>query len=214
MVFEIKQIYEAIWTVPAAVYCSCRSGADTTARLNKAAIPPGIRYTGKIIEAVKFKDADGEHIVFTTETWITDSKGKDNDGLRDAALYAYSYIIKDGKPVFSWQVRDFSKDCPVDVMAEYVPGTFAVTDLNKDNKAEVWLMYRIACRGDVSPANTKIIMYESGKKYAMRGEAKVVFPTETIGGKYVMDEAFISGPKAFKDYATQLWRKNLVERSN
>lgn len=186
----------------------------TTVKLDKASIPAGVKYTGKIIEAVKYTDADGEHIVLTTETGITDSKGKDSDGLRQAALYAYSYLIKDGKPALSWQVRDFSVDCPVDVLAEYVPGTFAVTDLNKNNKAEVWLMYRIACRGDVSPASMKIIMYEGGKKYALRGEAKVLLPTETIGGKYVMDNAFLAGNKVFKDHAVQLWLMNMVERAN
>lgn len=185
----------------------------TTVKLDKASIPADIKYAGKIVDAVKFKDADGYHIVFTTETGITDSKGKDNEGFTDAALYAYSYVINNGKPVLSWQVHDFSKDCPVDVLAQYVHGTFAVTDLNKDNKAEVWLMYRIACRGDVSPASMKIIMYEDGKKYAVRGEAKAVLPTETIGGKYVMDNAFLTN-KVFKDYAVQLWQKNMIERAN
>jgi hypothetical protein len=61
----------------------------------------------------------------------------------------------------------------------------------------------------------KIIMYEDGKKYAVRGEAKVVLSAkETYGGRYTIDNAFLAGPKVFKDYAAQLWQKNLVERAN
>ena len=127
-------------------------------------------------------------------------------------MYAYSYKIIGDQQRLLWQVHDFVKGCPVDIKANYVPNTFAVTDLNKDGKAEVWLMYKTVCHGDVSPSNMKIIMYEGNKKYAVRGTNKVkISDKEYNGGRYTFDEAFKSGPESFQLYALQLWKKHLIE---
>jgi hypothetical protein len=110
----------------------------------------------------------------------------------------------------SWQVYDFVKDCQVDLEAGYLPNSFAVTDLNKDGKAEIWLMYKTLCAGDVSPGEMKIIMHEGVKKYAIRGQNKVqIGQNQYDGGKYTFDEAFSNGPETFKNYAQELWKKNI-----
>jgi hypothetical protein len=152
--------------------------------LDKKAIPSSLKYSGQIVNAARYTDSEGEHIVITTETGIVDIKSKDpyEDGFRKADLYAYNYLMINGKPTLSWQIHDLSGDCPVDPKASYIPKTFAVTDLNKDGKAEVWLMYSVACRGDVSPASMKIIMHEGAGKLAVRGESLVkLSPKETYG---------------------------------
>lgn len=181
-------------------------------KLDKKSIPKSINYIGKIINAVRYIDNEGEHIIVTTETGVTSTKGIEGDTFRDAALYAYSYKTVNDKHILSWRVHDFVKECPVDLNADYIPNTFAVTDLNKDGKAEVWLMYKIVCHGDVSPSNMKIIMYEGNKKYAVRGTNKVkVSDKEYDGGEYTFDDAFKNGPHSFRSYALQLWKKNLLE---
>jgi hypothetical protein len=182
--------------------------------LDKKSIPSSIKYSGHIVHAARYTDNEGDHIVITTETGIVDIKSKDpnEDGFRKGDLYAYSYNIKNNIPTLSWQIHDLSGDCPVDPKASYVPKAFAVTDLNNDGKAEVWLMYSVACRGDVSPASMKIIMHEGAKKFAVRGESLVkLSPKETYGGKYTMDEAFKTGPRAFLTYAALLWQMNNKE---
>jgi len=181
-------------------------------KLNKRSIPSSIKYKGDIVNAVRFTDSEGEHLMITTETGITDTKGDSEDGNgRDAALYAYQYTIKsNGSMQLNWQMVDFVKDCQVDLEAIYIPGTFAVTDLDRNGKAEVWLMYKTLCAGDISPGEMKIIMHEGGNKYAIRGQNKVrVGPAEYDGGKYSFDDAFKSGPDIFKKYAQDLWRKNI-----
>lgn len=181
--------------------------------LDKKAIPASIKYSGHIVNAARFTDSEGEHIIISTETGNFDVKLKGVDEeLTKAELFAYCYLIKEGKLTLTWQMHDFTIECPVDTKATYVPGSFAITDLNKDNKAEVWLMYSVACRGDVSPAGLKIIMHEGPKKYAVRGESRVnVPPLGHYGGKYTMDDAFKKGPVAFQQYAIQLWKKNMNE---
>ncbi|MEB0263062.1 MULTISPECIES: M949_RS01915 family surface polysaccharide biosynthesis protein [unclassified Mucilaginibacter] len=183
-------------------------------KLGNGEIPKSITYKGHIIDVVKYTDADGEHLVITTETGKTPSKNSDSDGdgYRDAALYAYHYLVQTGSYKLTWSVYDFIKDCPVDIRANFIRKTFAVTDLDNNGKAEVWLMYRTVCHGDVGPSDMKIIMHEGNKKYAMRGENKVkVSEKDYIGGKYTFDSAFITAPTAFKLYAKNLWNKNLLE---
>jgi hypothetical protein len=182
-------------------------------KLDKTAIPKSITYKGHVVDAAKYSHNDGEHIIFTTETGITNSKGIDNDGLREAALYAYDYKLDDLKYTLTWKLYDFVEPCGLDIAAEYLPNTFAVTDIDKDGVAEIWLMYKTTCTGDVSPAILKIIMYQGNKKHAMRGETKVKLPGETsYGGKYTFDAAFKAVPAAFRTYAINLWNKNVLQK--
>lgn len=169
-------------------------------KLSKTDIPKSITYKGHIIDAVKYTDKTGDHIVITTETGETPAKKSDTDDGRDAALYAYHYdITGTDQPKLNWQAYDFISDCPVDIKANYVPGTFAVTDVDNNGIAEIWLVYRTVCHGDVSPSDMKIIMHESDKKYAVRGTSKVkLSEKEYIGGTYTFDTAFKAAPAAFR----------------
>jgi hypothetical protein len=184
-------------------------------KLDKKDIPVTIKYTGHIVNAVRYTDSGGQHLIITTETGITPTKSTDpgDTDFRDAALYAYCYTLGPNNELkLSWQTYDFIKDCSVDLEAKYVPNTFSITDLNKDGKAEVWLMYTTVCHGDVSPSDMKIIMHEGIKKYAVRGTKKVKISGEDYGGgKYTFDEAFKTGPEAFRQYAVDMWKKNLMQ---
>lgn len=180
------------------------------ANLNKESIPKSIRYDGRIINAVRWVDNSGDHIVITTESGSV--KNKSNNNYNDASLYAYHYAIKGDNINLTWKVYDFVKECELDLKARFIKNSFAVTDLDKNGRAEVWLMYETICTGDVSPSNMKIIMYEDGKKYAIRGKSKTkISATEYIGGSYTLDEAFKKAPKAFKEYAANLWKKNSMQ---
>jgi hypothetical protein len=181
--------------------------------LPKKDIPATIHFVGHIINSVRYTDNRGDHIILTTETGIVQTKDSAGSGFSKADLYAYHYDIKDNKQIPNWQLNDFVKDCPVEIAASYISNTFAITDLNNDGVAEVWLMYKTVCRGDVSPANMKIIMHEGMKKYAVRGTNKVkLSDKEFYGGAYTLDETFKSGPKVFRQYALQLWNKSLMEK--
>src|SRR5438045_6272198 len=95
----------------------------------------------------------------------------------------------------------------------FVDKAFAVTDLDKNGVAEVWVMYKNSCHGDVSPVTTKIIMYEGTKKYALRGESRVkVSATDYEGGSYILDDNFKNGESAFRKYAEKLWAQNKIEK--
>jgi hypothetical protein len=180
------------------------------AKLNKNSLPKSIHYNGHIINAVRWTDNLGDNIVIATESGRVESKS--NNDYSEAALYAYHYTIKGDSIKLTWKVYDFVKKCELDLKAKFIKNSFAVTDLDKNGKAEIWLMYETICTGDVSPSNMKIIMYSDGKKYAVKGKSKTkISATEYIGGEYTFDQAFKEAPKVFRQYATHLWKKNILQ---
>lgn len=187
-------------------------GGIKTTKLTVKDIPKAAAYKGKVINAVRWKDKQGDNIVIATETGIFPTKNSENGDGHDAELYAHRYIIEGSNANEMWKVYDYIKDCPLDIQVDFIRNSFQVTDLDKDGTAEVWIMYKTACHGDVSPCDMKIIMYEGDQKYAVRGENKVkISETESFGGEYKMDQAFLGGPKVFRDFAKKLWEKNIME---
>ena len=187
-------------------------GQINITNLDTTKLPNGIKFTGNIISAVRWTDKLGDNIVITTETGESINKTAPSDDYRDAALYAYHYIVTKDSINLTWKVYDFIKACPLDIEANFVKNTFQVTDLNNDGVAEVWLMYKTICHGDISPCNMKIIMYQGTQKYAMRGQNKVQASDKAFyGGDYKFDNAFINGPTIFMNFAIKLWDKNIMQ---
>jgi hypothetical protein len=178
-------------------------------KLDKNSTPKNIRYNGNIVQAVRWTDSTGDNIVILTATDKTQSK---NAPGRDAALYAYHYLVSGDSIKQTWKVYDYIKECDTDMDLYFVDKTFAVTDLNKDGNAEVWVMYKNSCHGDVSPVAMKIVMYQDNKKFAVRGTTKVlVSANEYTGGEFTFDDAFKKAPAEFRQYAEKLWKQHKVE---
>lgn len=162
---------------------------------------------------VHWTDSEGEHTVIICETGKVAAKSTSEEMESfNADVYAYKYTKKDGKITLDWKIQDFVPDCPFDITCNFVKNTLQVTDLDNDGIAEVWVMYKVTCRSDVSPCDMKIIMYEGMSKHAMRGQNKVpATETTMMGGEYKFDEAFNAAPKSFRDKAIKLWNANVVE---
>ena len=188
-------------------------GQITLAKIDSSKLPKQIKYSGSIINSVTWSDSLGLNYILTTETGEFETKDKQGDYLKNAALYVYHYVHKEDSIKLLWRVYDFEKDCPFDVVVEFIDKAFTVTDLDKNGIAEVWVMYENQCTSDVSPAPTKIIMYEGIKKYAVRGENKVqVSEKEFLGGQYTLDESFKKANPLFRQFAINLWEKNKLKQ--
>ena len=177
----------------------------------KSALPKSILYQGKLAKAIKFQDNTGTYIALTTATGEQPQKG--DDEFRQAQLYGYLYQVKaDGQSTRIWQLHDLMSDCNLDLLAEFVPGSLSITDLDKDGIAEVWIAYRLACNGDISPSELKVVMHEGTTKYAKRGVGKIKIGNaiQPDGGEITSDE-FKKAPVSFKQYASKLWNKYVME---
>jgi hypothetical protein len=111
-----------------------------------------------------------------------------------------------------WKVQDFVNECPLDTTLQLVR-PINLTDFDENGLKEVWLVYKMACRGDVSPAKMKIIMYEGKNKYAMRGSMKLpIEAAEAMSpddGAHTADENLKKSE--FFDHAEYIWKHHEVE---
>lgn len=231
----VKKTY-FLYTLPLLLFLNCKnekkdSIAETkvpetnqvektdslvTTRIDSAQVPNALKYKGNFKDGFRWKDKTGEYLVLTSETgvYINESFSHENDG-SDAEVFAHCYSLENNQQV--WKVNDFIKDCIVDIDAAFKKNSLRVTDLDKNGIAEIWVMYEMACKGDISPSDLKIIMYEGKQKFAMRGQSKIRTGMESHGkpvfegGSYTFDKAFQQGPKAFRDYAEKLWNEHMEE---
>lgn len=177
---------------------------------DKNDLPKETKYEGNIYYGVKFKDLNGENILILTATNITEHQKKSDDRVgRHRELYGYLFLKKEGKYDQVWKFQDDIQSCELDIVCDFVANSLAITDLDDDGLAEASFLYRLGCRGDVSPSNQKLLMYEDGKKYAMRGNATIKWETNgkkhKEGGDYKFDENMQNAPKSFALYAQERW---------
>jgi len=180
--------------------------------LAPAAVPAALRRSGRVVQALRYTDRTGTYTVLATQSGpAADPNSQSGSGQR-ADLYVYHYPATGPAP--TWQVRDFVADCQLDLVTNFSPQGLTVTDLDQDGTAEVWLVYRTGCRGDISPDTQKIIMYEGARKYAVRGTTRTVLDGQSEGGAYTLDAAWQAAPAAFRRHAEQLWLQHRDESSD
>ena len=170
-------------------------------------LPPGLKdYDGKIVAMAKWEDKMGSNVIFITET---EERGGEE---RHKELYGYHYIITDNENKLVWKINDFIKDCPLDITLSYIDKSISITDLDKNGIAESSFIYRMACKGDVSPDDMKLIMHEGETKYAIRGTMILKITGEKpYGGEMKIDASFDKAPKEFVEYAKSQWKKYNME---
>jgi hypothetical protein len=176
-------------------------------------IPKEAKCNGALKEFMRWTDVSGEYLVIISESKESKKINAEADmEERNKQLFAVCYQIKKDSLVQKWKVFDQISKCPFDLTISFIQNVFQVTDLNNDGLGEVWMVYKMVCRSDVSPCDMKIIMYEGQQKFAMRGQNKVkMSETEYFGGDYKFDKAFNDGPREFRDFALKLWEKNIIE---
>jgi hypothetical protein len=179
--------------------------------LAPTAVPAALQRSGRVVQALRYTDRTGTYTVLATEIAPRPDPAAQSSAGQRADLYAYHYPATGPAP--TWQVHDFANDCPLDLEARFPPKALTVTDLDQDGTAEVWLVYRTTCRGDVSPSTQKIIMYEGPRKYAVRGTSRIALGGgQHDGGTYTLDAAWAASPATFRQHALQLWQQHRDER--
>lgn len=194
------------------------SGKLEVLKFDKKDVSSDIKYKGKIVGGAKWKDANGENLLIITETDIQNTKDKEGNEAISKELFAYNYVIKGNENTLLWQINDFVKDCPLDLALNYNQNSLTVTDLNENGVGETTFLYRMSCKGDVSPDDLKLMMHEGKDKYALRGTTELKYKvdgkTNKDGGDYKADAAFDKAPKGFLDYAKKQWDKFKTQELN
>lgn len=188
-------------------------------------IPLYLDFRGIVVESIKWKDSLGDNILILTQTGEFASKeynsSKTDYSLQSKAeLFAYLFVKSDSKEKYKlkWKVYDFQECFIVDLYAGFIKKALTITDLDNDNIAEVTLPYTLYCRGDISPSQMKIIMYENTQKYALRGKTEINFLDRSgkriqYGGEFSIDENLINQP-LFKTFLEKKWNQHKIEKLN
>ncbi|MBL7701697.1 MAG: hypothetical protein JNM14_05575 [Ferruginibacter sp.] len=158
---------------------------------------------GKLVDGLSWQDAAGEHRVLFTAKAVEMNK----EGRQNAFIYAYCFSKQTNGWKKKWEVKDRITDCEVDATCEFFRGSFTVTDKNANDIGEVCFLYKLSCKGDVSPDEKKLIMYEGVNKYAIRGSTILQFPESKEGGDKKIDASFSKAHKALLDFANRQWDK-------
>ena len=178
-------------------------------------VPSEIIYSGKIITGKRWTDKNGENIIILTKTEPKRVKAKQpdfEDYVWESEIFAYQFVKTNDTFTQLWKINDFIKDCPFDLTLDFIPNSLSVTDLDKNGIAESTVLYKMACRSDVSPSDMKLIMHEGDNKYALRGTMLVVEQDNKYGGDYKIDKSFDSAPASFLDYAKKQWNEYKREK--
>ncbi len=201
-----------------------------------ANIPATIKFKGTLYQAWQWQDSLGDNLLITSQVAPTISTNADDEEGATASLHAFHYVKKNEEYKLLWQMHDSMEECPVDIFCQYIDSV-QLTDLNNNGIVETSLVYKIACRGDISPAYMKVIMHEDSAKYGLRGNMWVKVNTadsftvtkenvnlETLpkadseygrllqlDGRYENEKDFRNAFPEFLVFARGLWLKNAVE---
>ncbi len=183
-------------------------------------LPKDIQEVNGISTAVRWTDSLGDNILITTKKIITniphestldEYERKLNTFTRNTAApsdrstmptFAYHFLVVKDSAILTWKVVGLTQLCEGEDV-NHTKQWFVVTDLNRDSRGEVWLIYQSMCEGDETPTvHMKVVMCEGDARYTMSGEAGTEAPAENF-----FDSNFKKLPQGFKDYARDLWKK-------
>lgn len=204
--------------------------------VDSAGLPATIKFKGKLYQAWQWQDALGDNLLITSQVAPAYSTKAGEEEGASASLHAFHYVKQAEAYQLRWQLHDSVEECPVDVACNYIDSVH-ITDLDSNGIAETSLLYKTACRGDVSPAYMKLIMHQDSIKYALRGNMWVKLNTEDsftvnpanvnletlpkadseygrllqLDGRYETEKDFKAAPPAFLLFARDLWLKKAIE---
>lgn len=203
-------------------------------------IPLNIKVKGVFAEGYKWFDKNGCNIlVLSKKGPFQESKSINTDGSgMSVYLYAEQYIVNNDSIKLLWDIVDFETQCLFDITGDFLDNSTTITDLDNDGITETTIIYKLACRSDITPASMKILLHENGIKYGLRGTMiwtnyppfnsidfdKFEFNLSKITksskeydfeykdfGRYNNEDDFRKVPPEFINYIRKKWRAFVIE---
>ncbi len=169
---------------------------------------PDLDYDGNFTDCWTWDDKNGEnYLVRSIEEMELNYPEEDGWESYDQNLHVYHYSKSGtGEIILLRDLTDFVKDCEFDLIMNHLDAV-ELSDIDNDNYGEIIFGYRLHCTSDVSPSNQKVLLFENGDKYILRGTSVAM----GYGGEYTPGDEFNSGPEGFLEKAENYWEENKVE---
>ncbi len=130
----------------------------------------GIPVVGRAVEAWTWTDRNGRNLLLTTRS-VDKAEG---EIVRAATLRVYHVGRLDTAPKqLLTPLRDSGEaGCDVDFALDFVPGSIAVTDTDRDGYGEASVGWASLCSGDPQPLRVKLALLTEGTYYILRGQGQ------------------------------------------
>ena len=136
-------------------------------------LPTEINFKGDLIEALTWNDNNGKNVFISYSIGPIIREQDYGEPFVSKEIFAEQYVISNNVIKLLWDITDFKKDCPMHVEVEFIPNSNSVTDLDSNGITETTIVYKYACRSDVSLADMKVLMHENNNKYGLRGHTLI-----------------------------------------
>lgn len=190
-------------------YITYDSSPNEVLQLNKYD-PIGIRdkidVWGNIQDAYSWIDKNGLNIFIRSKLNV--EKGR--------YLYVYHFLEKEDNYIQVRKITDFVTNCDFEINAKHQLESIELTDINRDTIGEISFIYSVDCISDVSPATTKLILLNQGKKYAVRGVSKICINEESnqlMGGSYELGNELNAEP-VIRRFMEKKWERFVNDNEN
>jgi len=168
-------------------------------------------YKGKIEYGLHWEDNNGDnYFILTTEDKIIK---EDNEGypLEIFRWHGYHYASKGSNDYhIIREFVDYINKCEYDLGMGFIKDAFRIKDLNKNNYAEIFVLYKYICCSDDSPMNMKLLVFENGEKFSIKGIAKNSDNRiDEYSGKMHINKNFDKADTIIKKTAIELFKRNM-----
>lgn len=162
------------------------------------------------IKSVHFRDRDGEGLLVLSRS---DGQAVDAESEQEvdkvvlkATLYGRANERDGFKP--RWQIEQ-ETTCPgLDLDVDFYTDVSDVSDLNKDDVAEVTVASHAFCGGGIDPHDIAIEMREGQASYTITGQS-LISPAgeEPIGGDRDDSASLKAAPQVLRDHMDAVWQQ-------
>jgi hypothetical protein len=126
-------------------------------------VPGGTKIGSRVVGGGRLVDAQGEKYVFLVERASRDRSS--------VSLFAVHELGRGADAKRLRELKAQAEACPGPSATGFVDGSLAVTDLDADGVAEVWLAWLAGCGTDDEPMVAAQIVIEGKDDFVIRGEA-------------------------------------------
>jgi hypothetical protein len=204
-----------------------------------AELPTGIYFKGHIVEALTWKDKNGQNIFILSSIGPLVEESDEHESKATKEIFANQYTINDNILRKLWELSSLKRVCPMNVELEFIPNSTSITDLDGNGFTETTIAYKFACRSDVSLAEFTVLMHENFNEFGLHGHTLIRAgkPYSTMelstyefnlenamatkefssdfskyNGRYLNTKEFDHAPNQFLNHAIDIWKKFVEEK--
>lgn len=171
-----------------------------------ADLPGDFEVRGSVMGGLRWTDNNGDNfIVFSNETL----EGDDSDceavpcDPKTLLLRADHIAVASSGTQVLRRMKAREANCEFDLVSTIVEQSLGVTDLDEDGIGEASFAFRISCASDMGPLVLKLLLFEGGDKYIIRGHTR--YADQDLGDDKEIDALLRKADSRFLDHATALW---------